>query len=532
MSGTRRGRSGHRARAGAPRRGRRPAERREVDPGQPAVRQPGVDRARHAGGHARSHRARHRVAGPPLRPRRHRRIPPRCDGRRGARARPGRPGDRATPTSSCSSSTPRPGITEDDGVLATPAPPGHGAGARGREQGRHRRRTSPTRPSSTRSGSASPSRCPACTGARRATCSTASCSCCPTRRAKARGGRRRSRGSRSSAGRTSGSRACSTAWWGRSGRSCSRKPARPATRSTRSCRGPTDPCASSTRPACAGPRRSRGSSTSAWFGPPRRSSARTSAILVIDAEQGFAVEDKKIANVVLDDGRALMIVANKWDLVEEKDATYADLSATARQFASAPVMRASALSGRGVHRLPAVLLDLHARWTSRVPTSKVNEIIQQAQRERPTPRTAGNAALRDPGLDRSADVRGLRRRARARPLVPSVHREPAPAGVSPRGHPGAGAVPREEAALRGLAHDVVGRGLGTGQRSSGLAHASSRYNRDARDVAQSGSAPVWGTGGRGFKSRRPDRWTHLVTARRRRRACSRSPTSSRPSASR
>jgi GTP-binding protein len=113
-------------------------------------------------------------------------------------------------------------------------------------------------------------------------------------------------------------------------------------------------------------------------------------ILVIDAEQGFAVEDKKIANVVLDEGRALVIVANKWDLVEEKDATYADLSATARQFASAPVMRASALSGRGVHRLPAVLLDLHARWTSRVPTSKTNEIIQQAQRERPTPRTAGN----------------------------------------------------------------------------------------------------------------------------------------------
>ena len=170
-------------------------------------------------------------------------------------------------------------------------------------------------------------------------------------------------------------------------------------------------------------------------------------ILVIDAEQGFAVEDKKIANVVLDEGRALMIVANKWDLVEEKDATYADLSATARQFASAPVMRASALSGRGVHRLPAVLLDLHARWTSRVPTSKTNEIIQQAQRERPTPRTAGNLHYATQVSTGPADVRGLRRRARARPLVPPVHREPAAAGVPPRGHPGARAVPREEAAF-------------------------------------------------------------------------------------
>ncbi len=113
------------------------------------------------------------------------------------------------------------------------------------------------------------------------------------------------------------------------------------------------------------------------------------ALLVIDAEQGYTVEDKKVANAVIDAGRALMLVANKWDLVEEKDDTYADLTDTVRQFASAPVMRTSARTGRGVHRLPSVLLDLHTRWTSRVATSKVNEVIQQAQRERPTPRVAG-----------------------------------------------------------------------------------------------------------------------------------------------
>jgi len=113
------------------------------------------------------------------------------------------------------------------------------------------------------------------------------------------------------------------------------------------------------------------------------------AMLVLDAEQGFTVEDKKIANVVIDAGRALMLVANKWDLVEDKDATYADLSETVSQFGGAPVMRTSARTGRGVHRLPPVLLDLHTRWTSRVATSRVNDVIQQAQRERPTPRNAG-----------------------------------------------------------------------------------------------------------------------------------------------
>ncbi len=113
------------------------------------------------------------------------------------------------------------------------------------------------------------------------------------------------------------------------------------------------------------------------------------AVLVIDAVEGYTVEDKKIANRVIEAGRGFLVVANKWDLVEDKDKTYKDLHATLRQFADATAIRTSALNGRGVHRLAPVLLDLHTRWTLRVPTSKVNEVIQQAQRERPTPRVAG-----------------------------------------------------------------------------------------------------------------------------------------------
>ncbi|HEY6567760.1 MAG TPA: ribosome biogenesis GTPase Der [Actinomycetota bacterium] len=113
------------------------------------------------------------------------------------------------------------------------------------------------------------------------------------------------------------------------------------------------------------------------------------AMLVIDASEGFTVEDKKIANRVIEAGRAFVVVANKWDLLEDKDDVYRELTQTVTQFAHAPVMRTSATGGRGVHRLPPVLLDLHQRWTSRVTTSKVNEVIQQAQRERPTPRVAG-----------------------------------------------------------------------------------------------------------------------------------------------
>jgi GTP-binding protein len=112
-------------------------------------------------------------------------------------------------------------------------------------------------------------------------------------------------------------------------------------------------------------------------------------ILVIDASEGFGTEDKKIARRVMEAGRAFLLVANKWDLVEDKDDLYKDLKATLSPFARASVMRTSAVTGQGVHRLQPVLMDLHRSWNLRVSTAKANDVLQQAQRERPTPRTAG-----------------------------------------------------------------------------------------------------------------------------------------------
>jgi GTP-binding protein len=113
------------------------------------------------------------------------------------------------------------------------------------------------------------------------------------------------------------------------------------------------------------------------------------AVLVFDAVEGFTAEDKKIAVRVLEAGRALQFVANKWDLVEEKDRRYKQLGEEVSLFARASVVRASALRGVGVPRLPGVLTALHERWTVRVPTARVNEVIQRAVAERPGPRSTG-----------------------------------------------------------------------------------------------------------------------------------------------
>ncbi|TMK36013.1 MAG: ribosome biogenesis GTPase Der [Actinobacteria bacterium] len=114
------------------------------------------------------------------------------------------------------------------------------------------------------------------------------------------------------------------------------------------------------------------------------------AILVIDAGAGFTAEDKKIARRVTEAGRAFLVAANKWDLVEEKDRTFKELGPQIVPFADAAAIRVSATQGQGIHRLPPLLIDLHRRWSARAPTARVNEIIQSAQRERPTPRTSGN----------------------------------------------------------------------------------------------------------------------------------------------
>jgi GTP-binding protein len=109
------------------------------------------------------------------------------------------------------------------------------------------------------------------------------------------------------------------------------------------------------------------------------------AMLVLDAPQGLTTEDKRIAARVIEIGRALLVVANKWDLVEEKDRMYKAIADAIGVFARAEVVRTSATTGRGVDRLPASLISLHEAWSRRAPTSAVTEAIHVAQDERPAP---------------------------------------------------------------------------------------------------------------------------------------------------
>jgi GTPase len=113
------------------------------------------------------------------------------------------------------------------------------------------------------------------------------------------------------------------------------------------------------------------------------------AAVVFDANEGLTAEDQKIAFRVLEAGRALLLVANKWDLVEDKDRLFKQLTEEATLLARATVIRTSAVRGQGVARIPELLLELRTRWAGRASTSRVNQVLQELQGVQPPPRSSG-----------------------------------------------------------------------------------------------------------------------------------------------
>jgi GTP-binding protein len=114
------------------------------------------------------------------------------------------------------------------------------------------------------------------------------------------------------------------------------------------------------------------------------------ALLVIDARDGASEQDQKIARRVSDAGRAAVVVLNKWDLVgaEQADEVAERTRETLRFLPWAPMIRTSALTGRGLGKIvPAVELA-RASWERRVPTAALNVWLREGTERVPLGTTA------------------------------------------------------------------------------------------------------------------------------------------------
>jgi len=111
------------------------------------------------------------------------------------------------------------------------------------------------------------------------------------------------------------------------------------------------------------------------------------AFLVIDASEGITSQDQRLAERVDAAGCPIVILMNKWELVnqEDKDDLMYQLGQRLHFLGESPVLRISALTGRGIQRLIPALEAAIDAYETRVPTRRVNEVIQLAQSAQPGP---------------------------------------------------------------------------------------------------------------------------------------------------
>lgn len=114
------------------------------------------------------------------------------------------------------------------------------------------------------------------------------------------------------------------------------------------------------------------------------------ALLVIDATEGVTHQDQRLAERVDGAGCPIVVLLNKWELLDEerrKDVLY-QLGQRLHFLGDSAVLRISALTGRGVHRLlPALEASIDAYHT-RIPTRQVNDVVRRAQQAQPGPHGA------------------------------------------------------------------------------------------------------------------------------------------------
>jgi GTP-binding protein len=103
-------------------------------------------------------------------------------------------------------------------------------------------------------------------------------------------------------------------------------------------------------------------------------------VLVVDAKAGLHNQDLRIATEAWDRGAALIVLVNKWDLVEEKDANTAArgqrlLEEKAPFLAHVPFVYVSALTGQRVRKVLDLIVQVAEEREKRVPTAEVNRIL-------------------------------------------------------------------------------------------------------------------------------------------------------------
>jgi len=116
-------------------------------------------------------------------------------------------------------------------------------------------------------------------------------------------------------------------------------------------------------------------------------------VLLLDATIPFEKQDLALADLIEREGRAVVIALNKWDLIEDKNATLAALREACErllpQLRGVPLVTLSGLTGRNIDRLMDAIFAVERAWNAHVSTARLNRWLAGMTQGHPPPAVSG-----------------------------------------------------------------------------------------------------------------------------------------------
>ena len=116
-------------------------------------------------------------------------------------------------------------------------------------------------------------------------------------------------------------------------------------------------------------------------------------VLLLDATKGLEHQDLKIADHVIEEGRALIIAINKWDIAENASSLFNGIKAALdeglSQLKGVPVLAVSAATGKGLDQMLKAAFEARESWNRRVATGQLNRWFEEAVAANPPPAPGG-----------------------------------------------------------------------------------------------------------------------------------------------
>jgi GTPase len=116
-------------------------------------------------------------------------------------------------------------------------------------------------------------------------------------------------------------------------------------------------------------------------------------VLLLDGTRGLEAQDLRIASDVLEEGRALIVAINKWDVAEDASRLFNGIKAALdeglAQARGVPLLTVSGKTGKGIPVLLDAAFDVRETWSSRVTTGQLNRWFEEAVEKNPPPAPGG-----------------------------------------------------------------------------------------------------------------------------------------------